>query len=447
LSSQNAEETVVRFADHLTPAQAAPVPRWRRIPHSDVVVSSGSLFGSTIVTSVLGFAYWSLTARSAPAAAVGTASTLVSALTLLGTVGMFGIGTMLIAELSRQPGRARDLLPVSLLVVGLMSGCLAAVFAAGSHLFGASVTEALGSPADLALFVGGVVLSAVTLVFDEASLGLQVAPVQLWRNAVFAATKIALIPVIVLAGGPAWSILATWVLGLVVSAIAVIPLLRRHRLLPTRRPSLSALRGLGWAAAHHNTLNLSLSVPRMAVPVLVGLFQPGTTTAAFYAAWMIASFLYSIPTHLSTSLFAIAAGDVRALRSKVRMTLSLSFWIGLAAVPTMTALATPLMMIFGREYANAGARCLMVLVLLYPAQVIKQHYAAILRANGRIRRAGVVCSVAAVAELLAIVTVAARADITTIATAQGVVLLAGALYMLPAVVRALWSSEPAGHSV
>ncbi len=416
---------------------------WRRIPHRDLVVNSGTLFGSTIVTSVLGFAYWSLIARSAPASAVGTASTLVSALTLLGTVGMFGIGTMLIAELARLPERARTLLPASLLVAGLLSGVLAALFAGGSQLLGTSLAAALRSPVELALFVSGVILSAVTLVFDQASLGLQIAPVQLWRNVVFAVAKIALIPLIALAGGQDWAITATWVLGLVVSGLAVIPQLRRHRILPTGRPRLSALRSLGWSTAHHNTLNLSLSVPRMAVPVLVGLLQPGATTAAFYAAWMIASFLYSVPTHLATSLFAIAAGDLRALRSKVRMTLAVSFLVGLVALPVVIALAGPLMMIFGREYATAGAGCLILLALLYPTQVIKQHYAAVLRANGQVRRAGVVCSIAAAAELLAMVAAAARADITTVVVAQGVVLIAGAGYMLPAVLRALWAGDTA----
>jgi hypothetical protein len=46
------------------------------------VLSSGALFGTTVVTSVLGFGYWSLVARSAPAASVGAASAMVSALTL-----------------------------------------------------------------------------------------------------------------------------------------------------------------------------------------------------------------------------------------------------------------------------------------------------------------------------------------------------------------------------
>ena len=423
-------------------AHRRPMRLWSRIPHHDVVVSSGALFGSTAVTSALGFAYWSIVARSAPAAAVGTAATLISALTLLGTIGMFGVGTMLIAELSARPRRARDLLPASLAASGLLSLLLAASFVAVSHALSPALAAALRSPADLTLFVAGVVASAVTLVFDQASVGLKIAPVQLWRNSAFSVAKVLLIPLIVVCGGAPWTITATWVLGLAVSGVAIVPSLRRHGVLPMDPPRRSALRGLGWATAHHNTLNLALSVPRMAIPVVVGIFQPGGATAAFYAAWMIASFLYAVPTHLSTSLFAIAAGDVRALRSKIRMTLSLSLGLGLVSVPVVAAFAGPVMLIFGRDYAAVGSACLVVLALLYPTQVIKEHYAAILRAQGRVRRAGAVCGISAAVELLAVVFAAARAGITATAEAQGLVLLACAGFMLPAVVRALRTETP-----
>nr|WP_296069309.1 hypothetical protein [uncultured Actinoplanes sp.] len=399
------------------------------------MVGSGSLFGSTAVTAVLGFAYWSLIARTAAPASVGPASTLISALTLLGTIGMFGIGTMLISELSQDPGKARTLLPASLAAAGLLSLVLAVLFAVVASWLSPTLRASLASPANLGLFIAGVTLSAVTLVFDQASLGLQIAPVQLWRNTLFAAVKITLIPMVILAGGSSWSITATWILGLVLSCTIVVRPLRRLQILSAQLPRLGALRGLGWATAHHNTLNLALSVPRMAIPVVVGLLEPGEPTAVFYAAWMIAGVLYAIPTHLATTLFAIAAGDLDALRSKTRLTVTASLAIGAIAIPPVALLAEPVMLVFGPAYA-AGAGCLIVLVLLYPTQVVKQHYAAILRARGQVRRAGIVCSVVGAAEMLAAVAGAIRADITLVAQLQGAVLAVTSLFLLPAVVSA-----------
>ena len=67
----------------------------------DVLGPSASLAGTTVVTSALGFAYWWAAARMAPIHEVGAATAVISAVTLLGTIGMFGFGTMLIAEAGR----------------------------------------------------------------------------------------------------------------------------------------------------------------------------------------------------------------------------------------------------------------------------------------------------------------------------------------------------------
>lgn len=64
----------------------------------DVLGPSASLLGTTIVTSALGFVYWWTAARLAPIHEVGAATAVISTMTLVGAIGMFGFGTMLIAE-------------------------------------------------------------------------------------------------------------------------------------------------------------------------------------------------------------------------------------------------------------------------------------------------------------------------------------------------------------
>jgi O-antigen/teichoic acid export membrane protein len=96
-----------------------------------------------------------------------------------------------------------------------------------------------------------------------------------------------------------------------------------------------------------------------------------------------------------------------------------------------------MMLLFGTTYARDGSACLSILALLYLPQVVKQHYAAVLRVRGRVRYAGIVTSVAAGAELLAVVVGAGRGSLTETAALQGAVLVAETLFMAPAVVRAL----------
>ena len=59
--------------------------------HGDVLKNAGRLLTTTGVTSAMGFAYWTVAARMFRQRVVGYSSATVSAVTLLGTVGIFGI--------------------------------------------------------------------------------------------------------------------------------------------------------------------------------------------------------------------------------------------------------------------------------------------------------------------------------------------------------------------
>ena len=72
-----------------------------------MLINSASLICTTVVTSSLGFVYWWLAAQLFSPEAVGLASAAISAMTLLATISIFGLGTMLIGELPRQPGKEK----------------------------------------------------------------------------------------------------------------------------------------------------------------------------------------------------------------------------------------------------------------------------------------------------------------------------------------------------
>jgi len=68
-----------------------------------IVSNAGSLVATQLVTSGLGFLFWLVAARWFSPAGVGFAAAAISAMTLLGTFGMLGLGTLLMGELPRRP--------------------------------------------------------------------------------------------------------------------------------------------------------------------------------------------------------------------------------------------------------------------------------------------------------------------------------------------------------
>src|SRR6185312_11764393 len=148
---------------------------------------------ATVITSLFGFAYWWVAARTAPAEAVGQASAAVSAMTLIGTIGMFGMGTMLISDLGRLRGRKWELISTCLLVAGCAATAGGLIYVALAHLALPGLQHALGGTPATVLLVFGIALNAMTLVLDEALVGLLQGPLQLMRNFWFSIVKLVLL--------------------------------------------------------------------------------------------------------------------------------------------------------------------------------------------------------------------------------------------------------------
>lgn len=405
--------------------------------HLDLFTNAGSLMATTALTSLLGFAYWWLAARTAPAAAVGQASAAVSAMTLIGTIGMFGMGTMLISELPRMVGRKWDLISTCLLVSGGAATVGALAYVALAHLWIPGLQNALGSPWVTALLVFGIALNAMTLVLDEALVGLLCGPLQLMRNAYFSVIKLvllgglALLP-FTLTGG---ELLLSWVAGAVLSVALLGAALRRRGMVDSLRPRTALLRGRGQATFDHNLLNLATYLPRAALPLVVTAVLSAEANAAFYTAFMVLSFLAMVPGNVALTLFAVAGGDKDALRSKVRMGLLICLGVGLPASLVVVFAAKPIMSIFGEAYADSAGSALAILGLTYIPFVFHHFFLAISRVQGKIRAAGIFSIFAGLAELGAAWYGGSRGSLTELVGWVAVVMALETVLIAPTVLR------------
>lgn len=405
--------------------------------HWDVLGSASSLVATTGVASVLGFVYWAMAARLFPQRAVGYGSAAISAMTLLGTIGMLGLGTVLIAELPRRRDRAR-LVAAALLASAVGSALLGLGFAVISPHISRHFGHISGSLGQAALFTAGVCLTGASLVFDQATIGLLRGGVQLVRNVVFAVAKLAVLPAtaLVLHDQFGVGITASWVAGLAVSMLLIGLWLRITGTHVLPRPDWAVLRGLGKTAVAHSWLNLAITVPRSLIPVLVTIIVSPSANAAFYAAWTLSGFLYIVPTHLSTVLFAVASGDPQVIARKLRFTLGLSALLGLAGMIVLASGGHFALSLFGPGYARAATVPLLLLVAGYVPTVPKLHYIAVCRAQGRITRAAAVLTAAAAAEVTAAALGGAAGGLNELTLALlGVFFLEG-LVTAPAVTRA-----------
>jgi O-antigen/teichoic acid export membrane protein len=348
-----------------------------RIPQSTraIVTNASSLMGTTAVTSVLGVVFWGVAAHRFPSSAIGLAGAAVTAMTLLGTFATLGMNTMLVGELGRSRERARSLILTGLLVAAGAGALLGLVYCVVGPLVSPRLQPLAASALTVLVFALGCGFTAVTLVLDQALIGLLRGEIQLWRNTLFAVIKLAaLVLVAVLAVDRSGMLLfATWVTGTVVSLVLVSPLVARATPEGEARPRWSLVRELRRSALGHHSMNLAIKVPLLALPTIVLVLLSASANAHFYIAWMIASFGFVVPTALTTVLFATGA-NTSLLAERMRVTLKVCFATGLVMVVVLAVGAEPILRLFGKRY-----------LAIFPL-TIKSHFVTITRIFNRVGR-------------------------------------------------------------
>jgi O-antigen/teichoic acid export membrane protein len=353
-----------------------------------IFLNAGSLIGTWGVTSGLGFVYWWLAARAFVPQEVGIGSAAISVMTLLGTICMMGLGTLLITELPRQRENAGSLLSTSLIVVAVVGGVVGFLFALIAPNISANFSPLRANIGVMLTFAVGVSLTSITLVLDQAMIGLLLGGVQLWRNFLFAVSKL-----VVLFLFSRWfarttgiDIYAAWAVGNAFSLIILVGAVvckknwRRKRYLP----DWSLMSKLGGVAMQHHLLNLVLAAPTLLLPVLVTVMLSAQANAWFYVAWMVANFVFIVPGSLTMVLHAINSAQQATLRSRARMTLSLAFAISAVAIIVLVFGAKLVLGFFGTTYANAATWTLQILVIAAIPSIVKSHYLSICRIYDRI---------------------------------------------------------------
>jgi O-antigen/teichoic acid export membrane protein len=410
-----------------------------------VARSSASLYVTTVVTSALGFAFWSIAAHLLPPTQVGDASAVVSAMQLLAVVCVLGLNTLIISEVSAHPNRTPTLVATAGLVaiaVGAFGGLVSAlVLRSTSEAYMAIFATTWAVP----IFVVGVAATTLALVVDDACVAARRATWQVTRNTFASAAKLAMLPlsVVLLVHSNGMQLLGAWVLATLLSFWFV----RRLVIVPGRRLTvdLSLIRSHAMLALRHHWLNVSIQAPRLAIPAIAAVIVGARLTAALYAAMLMVGFVAIIPSLLTTVLFALAAGDEVALRENVRFTLAISALLAIVAAPVFYFISGFALSLFSS--ADLTARTAMwILALNIAPSAVKAHYVVVSRVRGLMGRAARLSSVGTALEVALAGLGGWTGGLTGMALGWLIALCIEAVLFGPTVYRATVSHRPSPDS-
>jgi O-antigen/teichoic acid export membrane protein len=407
--------------------------------HWAILVNASSLVGTLAVTSGLGFAFWWVVARQFEPAEAGLAAAIVSAMMLLGTVGMMGMGTLMIGELRRRPRLIVSLITTALIISGGASTLLGLGFVPVAAYFSNEFDLLWASWNYLLLFAAGVMVTSMVLVLDQALLGLLLGGWQLSRNAIFALSKLFLLwpAAYYFYEAGAMAIYAAWLAGNILSLVFMLWLVGGRRIRQANyQPQWAVFRELRRIALSHHILNLSLQTAQFAMPVIVVVILSPEINASFYVAWLIASSLFIVPTSLTQALYAVSAADASVLAHKIRFTVRTSLIGVLLAGLVIMVSAEFVLNFFNPSYAVTAAPSLRLLLLAALPIIIRVHYVAICQIRRQLARAATLFLGVAIFELTLAIAGAMVGGLIGLTIGWVLAIYVQGMAMLPAVWRA-----------
>jgi O-antigen/teichoic acid export membrane protein len=353
-----------------------------------MIRNAASLYGTTIITSFLGFFYWFIAARLVPAQAVGIASAIQSTAQFISIFCVLGLSTFLISELALEKTYARTLMLTSAVGVGVIAIVVSAGVCVALQSFSSAISEGVAGPIGITVFILLSAFTTILLVLDDACIGLLRGDLQLRRNAVFAVSKLALLPILVAvwASRSGIEMVGAWTAGMATSLVVLVFELARVTRGQRTHLDFKRIFDKRELMFRHHWLNLSIQSPRLIFPVEVALIVSPKANAAFTATLLVVGFIQIVPSLLSTVLFALVPGDEEALQREVRKSMRICLVLSLASAPFFFIFAGLILRLFGANYAVASLAMGFLGLNTYPG-AIKSHYVTIERVRGRMQTA------------------------------------------------------------
>ena len=404
-----------------------------------------SLVGSQLGAAVLGLVFWMIAARALTPNQFGLGAALVAAMSLLSTFGVLGVGTLLLERFKVVSVMDRRAMFSTGLIVAVMGGALVSA----GWLCLSALVHVPGALGDLSLsttllLAGATGIAAMCSAFDQAVIGMGASNLQLRRNLLASALRIAVFSgAIELDMRSGQAILVSWAVGLVGSFLAT-PL-RGHlspRVQTPVKQRWRLVRNHWTAAIGHHSLTLAMASSPLMLPVVVASIMPATQIAYFASAMKLAETPIMLPFFLTIALFATADG-AEGFRRKAPRTLIMGIGIALCMIAAAALFGRFLLLIFGTGYSQASLSLLLLLLASGPAQVIKEHFAVLRRLQGRRTQGAVIVALWTAAEQGGAVAGGLMGGMTMLCLGWLAVSAACALIALPVLLRAI-RRQPTG---
>jgi O-antigen/teichoic acid export membrane protein len=351
-----------------------------------VLFNSGAIIAARLVTAVSGFVFWALATNTLSTDYVGFAITAQQSVFTIGSIGVLGLGTYLVSQLTLDAaGRSRAF--SSTVAMVFAASCL---FGAVYAIFAPLMVRALAYPACPGCMIATIAVCAgvtgVSLVVEELLSGLLLGGVSTVRAVVFALTRTATLWLFL--GGANWrsplAPLIAWAIGDLASALFVIPAIIKAGV----RPGISDV-SVAWIGAglrpslSHHALTLAVGISGYFLQMTAASVLNSYDNAMFGAAWVNSSFAFVLPFTLCSVLYASVIREPASFRSRLSQILLLGMLGSIVAIAVFWVAAPLLTERLGPSYLESATMPIRLFVLALPLVLMKGVWMTVQRLHNR----------------------------------------------------------------
>lgn len=315
---------------------------------------------NTFIGSLFGYVFWWMIARQVGTLELGIASGLFASIAIVATLADMGFGVALIRYFHSLGKQQNGFINSCILAVSFFSLLFSLVFIVFFWLGGsaAEISVAL-------VFILSCVFFSLAQFLDRIFVAFEATALLFIRNLLLNVTRVIVLLFLVKTYG---------VLGVIISIGigSVVSLgFSLWRFIPKVFVNFKLFGDFSWHLVRRYTTfslgnhiaQLSWSIPVYLFPVLVlGVFGP-LINGQFYLTWMVANFIYVIPSAISTVAFARFANQESFDQLGFRRILGFTLFL---LVPTMLVMVVGspwILGFFGHDYYSNGKTLLVWLLL------------------------------------------------------------------------------------
>ena len=363
----------------------------QRAAHDPMMRNSIAIMSSTVLTSVIGYAFWMIVARTFDREVSGTAAATTSAIQATVLIASIGAAAAMVEWLPRCATALEWRQRVTTgILVSVLTAAVGALMVIGVLGVWFSTLPQLGRPVGAVFFCAACVFFAVGLVIDYIAVSEHRGGLFLARNVVLCGLRIPLIFISIYAFTGEDHILLAWTTAAAASllwAVATFGSRSGRSLRPSFEQLRPHLRQMASSLIGQHLITVTAMLTGYILPVVVYARLSATQNAYFYITWMLGSVFFIISPAVSAALFVEGAANPSALRHLVRRCLLVVG--GLLAFPMIVYIVGGglILSLFGHDYVEQGRMLLLLLTLSAIPDAVTNTAVAVLRVTDRMNLA------------------------------------------------------------